>query len=233
MDIAGFEANLDEWYSSVEPKLKLKPWISSAILEMSPSDAVFQRLSVIMRLRFLHTKSLLHRVVLQSLCESCLKAGAASSDGETSFATMISQQSLSACLRYAVEIIEIVHSMSRVPFGLGGWWVSIYYSEFDIFVPYMYRLTLFAAFHATLLLAACLIYHFEFSSSNEQVVPPVWSYNDIEHAAGSLLKGQKAIEKLGQDTRSSKRISKTVSKLVETISKLGEYSLNAFVIDPF
>ncbi|KAK5082217.1 hypothetical protein LTR05_007361 [Lithohypha guttulata] len=93
--------------------------------------------------------------------------------------------------------------MSRVPFGLGGWWVSIYYT-----------------FHATLLLAACLMYHFEFSSSNEQVVPPVWSYNDIEHAAGSLLKGQKAIEKLGQDTRSSKRISKTVSKLVETISKL-------------
>lgn len=224
-DIAGYEAKLDEWHSKLEPKLKLRPWISNINQETS-EDAVFDRLSVIMWLRFLHTKSLLHRVVIQSLCESRLESGFASSSSDTSFTTIIGQQSLSACLRYAIEIIEIVHSMSKVRSRLGGWWFSIYYSKLVSVSLCLYLLTLLPAFHATLLLVACLVYHFESSSSVQRVLLPIWIYNDIENAAKSLLKGQEAIEKVGQGTRLSKRISKTISKLVETIANIGECLIN-------
>lgn len=127
-NIVGIEDSLNRWEAKLSPELQLRPWIPTA--PTATNEAVFERLSVIIRLRYLHTRILAHRVVLR-LLSSCMEESASDCTWESeSFSGKASRECMLSCASSAREIIEIVHTMSSVPKKLGSWWFTIYYSMY-------------------------------------------------------------------------------------------------------
>lgn len=126
-NIVSIEEGLSRWESKLKPELQLRPW--TAVSSTASTDPVFERLSVIIRLRYLHARVLAHRVMLRLLSRRLEESGVDRSLEQNSFLEKSIQQSISSCATSAREIIEIVHNMSSMPKKLGSWWFTIYYSK--------------------------------------------------------------------------------------------------------
>lgn len=57
----------------------------------------------------------------------------------------------------------------------------------------------------------------------EHVICPDWSSTDLEQLALSLPKGKEAIERIGKETRSSKRIARTLTRMIKICATIGKY----------
>lgn len=227
VEISRIEHDLGEWQHSLVPALKLTPWVMAAPVAESTSDLVFEKLSVIIRLRFLHAKLLLHRATIRTLGQRLATSQASQNDYSKSYFGCLAQQSLVLCMRSAVEIVDIVCTMSKIPSKLGSWWFSTYYSKYHI-TCVSQALNIRTAFHAVLVLVKCLIYHFGFFSCDMALPCPIWSNDEVAKAAESLIKGKEAIERVGQGTRSSKRICRTLLKMIKICASIGKYELLTF-----
>ena len=127
------EQKLATWRHNLFPLLQRKPWDTLDPNSVSGStwDPVFDRLSVIIMLRYLNTRILLHRPILGAfLCQRARseyyeEAGSR----EDSFFNDLGERSVRICQQSAMQIVEIVHKTSDPPALLGAWWFTAYYSE--------------------------------------------------------------------------------------------------------
>ncbi|KAK5092503.1 hypothetical protein LTR70_005465 [Exophiala xenobiotica] len=202
VDVARLDQALNDFERNLEAKLRLRPWDSTAEITVEP-DAVFEKLSVIMRLRYLHARLLLHRTVLRALTDKCEEHQIDSGVRLGRFAGGLAQQSLSLCMSTAAEIVEIVYEMSALPLKLGSWWFSTYYT-----------------FHASLVLVICLLLHYGHFSIPQAIPHPIWNNDEISETAKTLIQGKQAIAQVGRGTRSSQRICRTLSKMIQACTSI-------------
>ncbi|UKZ52537.1 hypothetical protein TrVGV298_006315 [Trichoderma virens] len=118
------ESKLLQWRRDLPLQLKARPWDSSFI--DSNQNIVFDRLSIILSLRYLNTRVLLHRQVLARFLEQINNGDRNSEEGI--FLRQFGHGSFQVCLESASEIISIVHKMGKKPSLLGAWWFSTYYT---------------------------------------------------------------------------------------------------------
>ncbi|KAJ5662856.1 C6 transcription factor [Penicillium longicatenatum] len=88
------------------------------------------KFSVIITLRYLHLRILLHRPILVKFIDACRKGGIAAH--EESLLQQIGSNSLQICMECAMSIIdiihEVVHSSGWQKGLLGAWWFSLHYT---------------------------------------------------------------------------------------------------------
>ena len=119
------ERLLMEWRRDLPPMLRLRPW--DATFAESEQNLIFDRLSIIIALRYLNTRVLLHRQVLARFLAQINNRNADLE--EDIFLHQFGQSSLQVCVDSASEIISIIHKVGKRPYLLGAWWFSTYYSE--------------------------------------------------------------------------------------------------------
>lgn len=127
------ERELSAWKRSLFPQLQRRPWdtLDPETISMSAWDPVFDRLSVIINLRYLNTRILLHRPILSAFLRERARF---SNGGETleqddPFFYDLGRRSVNICQQSASEIVDIVHKTSSPPALLGAWWFTAYYSK--------------------------------------------------------------------------------------------------------
>ena len=131
------DQKLSDWRKSLPSNLLSRPWEDRISNEsVGPQEhTVFSRLSVVTRLRYLNTRILLHRPVLDSVLRKIAASDDAytddaETDGESTLSEFAGKSSLSISQSCAVEIIDITHRVSTSKALLGAWWFSVYYSKF-------------------------------------------------------------------------------------------------------
>ena len=135
------EHKLTSLKKALPPGLQRRPWLSkSEAPHQQPSpDLEADRLSVIMTLRYLHTRIFLYRPILTTILRQeaiVWSQGLAHSESE-GFVQEIGQRSTRVCEASAIEIIRIVGKLSNPwsssgaegPTLLGAWWFSTYYGK--------------------------------------------------------------------------------------------------------
>ncbi|KIY00691.1 uncharacterized protein Z520_03356 [Fonsecaea multimorphosa CBS 102226] len=132
--ISHLEHKLEVWKQNLPPQLQQLPLEIKATGSDSPSPAfapVFDRLSVILTLRYLNTRILLHRPILSACLRQRYPFGAhegPSPEAHGDFLHEFANVSIDICERSAVEVIDIVCNASRQPGLLGTWWFTAYYT---------------------------------------------------------------------------------------------------------
>ncbi len=127
------EQRLSAWRRNLFPQLQRRPWdtLDPDSVWASAWDPVFDRLSVIITLRYLNTRILLHRPMLSAFLRkrACYRSLGVQSDEEDPYFQDLAEKSLKICAQSAMEIVQIVHKTSAPPTLLGAWWFSTYYSK--------------------------------------------------------------------------------------------------------
>lgn len=127
------EQRLSAWKRNLFPQLQRRPWdtFDSETISTSTWDPIFDRLSVIITLRYLNTRILLHRPVLSAFLRkrACYRAATVQTEGEDPYFLDLAEKSLQICEQCAKEIVQIVYKTSKPPTLLGAWWFSAYYSK--------------------------------------------------------------------------------------------------------
>ncbi|KAG9773388.1 AAT family amino acid transporter, partial [Aureobasidium melanogenum] len=208
------EQRLAAWKRNLYPQLQRRPWdtLDPETISMSAWDPVFDRLSVIITLRYLNARILLHRPLLSAFLQQRARFRAAAEvteDGDPFFQDLAAR-SVKICEQSAMEMVEIVHKTSNPPALLGAWWFSAYYT-----------------FNSALVIFSCIL--LAITTSNG------WSHNgptitmtgslDTHHIVEmvtELCKAAEALQRFGEGTRSAKRTRKTVLKLIQICVTLAQ-----------
>ena len=127
------EQKLAAWKHDLLLQLQRRPWdsLDPDTVAMLAWDPVFDRLSVIIMLRYLNTRILLHRPILSAFLRQRARSRSSgdSVTREDSFFNDLGERSVRICQQSAMEIVEIVHKTSSPPALLGAWWFTAYYSK--------------------------------------------------------------------------------------------------------
>lgn len=131
------EQRLSAWKRNLYPQLQRRPWeiLDPDTTSASAWDRVFDRLSVIITLRYLNIRILLHRPVLGAFLR---KRAHYRFDGdqlqdEDPFFNDVAKKSIDICEQSAIEVVQIVYKTSKLPGLLGAWWFSAYYSKYLLY----------------------------------------------------------------------------------------------------
>ncbi len=127
-----FEEKLESWKRNLPTELRKRPWdVLNPQVPESPFDAsIFDRLSVIAKLRYLNVRILLHRPVLVRALQRVLSERLTESVVGERFVSGFEESSLDLCRKSATEVVDIVFAASRSASLLGSSWFSSYYSEY-------------------------------------------------------------------------------------------------------
>lgn len=123
------------WKRNLFPQLQRRPWetMDAGTIPISAWDPVFDRLSVIITLRYLNARILLHRPILSAFLRQRSRfrvdSAAQASEVDDPFFHDLGERSIKICEQSAMEIVEIVYNTSNPPALLGAWWFSAYYSK--------------------------------------------------------------------------------------------------------
>ena len=127
------EQKLAAWKHSLHSHLQRRPWdiLDHDSVSRSTWDPVFDRLSVILTLRYLNTRIVLHRPILSAFLRQRGRSGSSyvSSSHEDPFFDDLGERSVRTCKQSAMDIIDIVYKTSKPPALLGAWWFTAYYSK--------------------------------------------------------------------------------------------------------
>lgn len=89
------------------------------------------KFSVILSLRYLHLRILLHRPILVKFLDACGNGGIDAH--EERLLQQIGSNSMQICMESAMSIIDIIHELLHSSGWqknlLGAWWYSLYYSK--------------------------------------------------------------------------------------------------------
>ncbi|OAP60068.1 hypothetical protein AYL99_05070 [Fonsecaea erecta] len=183
--ISQLEHKLEVWKQNLPPQLQQVPSeikLTGWNLSSSPGFApVFDRLSVILALRYLNTRILLHRPILSACLRQRYPFGTLNepaSDVHDKFPHEFASISVEICERSAVEVIDIVCKASRHPRMLGTWWFSAYYT-----------------YNAALVIFCCILLHATTTPGRSK------STETAEHQRanlGKIVHLQRAIEATGR-----------------------------------
>ena len=172
---------------------------------------IFERLSIIMTLRYLNTRVLLHRPVLTHFLRHTYD-----SDPElegNDFLLQCGRNSLQVCIDSAVEVIATMETAVTRPYMLGAWWFSLYYSQSTDCSPMLQSsLTTGPAFNAALTVFAGLLIRVHDGRAGD----------DPAQAAlkRSLDLAVTALQNLGDGVRLAKRCSRYLEALSKVASSL-------------
>lgn len=126
------EQELGDWQSSLPSSLMLR-LPSHLEAEQTTADPILERFRLILTLRSLNVKLLLHR---PSLTKS-LGSYVIDANGSTTQETSVNQVQRSfncTCVQMAEDVINIVHAvLTKQKLGrqlIGAWWFTLYYSKF-------------------------------------------------------------------------------------------------------
>ena len=127
--VVTMEERLKTWTDDLIPELDLLAHSRQTLSRGPPQDPVFAGFSVILRLRYLNIRLLLHRALLSDLVQARMAAMTNNqrSMDEKSFSMQIVKLSVEICKDSALETINICHTK---PGQLGASWYSAYYSEY-------------------------------------------------------------------------------------------------------
>ena len=123
------EQELNEWQGALPTEFSLR-LSAAAIPTITPTDLLLERYRMILSLRFLATRLLLHRPVfvksLTSEASNLYSVGRPIND--------MRRRSNTAVVRTAEDIIGIVHQILTTQEAgkklLGAWWFSLYYGAY-------------------------------------------------------------------------------------------------------
>lgn len=145
------EQKLNEWREKLYRQLQRRPWGDNNSTE-NDSEAIFDKLSTIMMLRYLNIRILLHRPVLSTVLLHCHTSFSdRRPQKDLPFSQHVAELSIESCQQSAIDIIDIVYKTRGSYLALKTWWFTIYYSEISIpsrMALYMQLLT--ASKHSTL-----------------------------------------------------------------------------------
>lgn len=155
------EQRLSSWEQNLHPNLKtltydqLSAMKEQAQLTANQKDA--QTLRIVLTLRCLNLRLLLHRPILVRFLNS-----GSESFGDTHDIQMLRQigsHSLQVCMHTADEIISIVYSIvtsvDATRTSVGSWWYTLYYSKFNF--PHDDSDSHMLAFNAALVVFGCFL----------------------------------------------------------------------------
>lgn len=124
------EHKLLAWQSGLPPILK--PVTQDDILRHRSEEAVISKFQVVLTLRYLNIRILVHRPVLEEFLSEIERADL---DGrrQDSVLRAIGFNSLSACMQSAIDVINVIAAIVCVDNGprylLGAWWFSSFYGR--------------------------------------------------------------------------------------------------------
>src|ERR1700761_9670871 len=107
------EQKLAAWKHELLPQLQRRPWdtLEPDGVSVSTWDPVFDRLSVILTLRYLNARIVLHRPILSAFLRQRghARGSAATTSREDPFFNDLGERSVRICQQSAMEIVEIVY----------------------------------------------------------------------------------------------------------------------------
>jgi hypothetical protein len=131
--VIDFEQKFLAWKGQLPSRLQKTPWLEKG--PYNPPNAHktlnFNRLSVILALRYLNARLLLRRPLLML----CLRGGqhltpdGAFSTEERPYFNRLVISEIMTCEKDAIEVIEIISSTNPYPFLRTTWWFSAYYCK--------------------------------------------------------------------------------------------------------
>lgn len=134
--ISAIDDSLRDWVDA--QCSDLRPVSSTDLLSMlssfNPEDSLASanRSRVVLTLRYLNVRLLLHRPVLVKYFETSLSP--TKDPAETTLLSHLGSHSIQICFRSSMEIITIVntlvHSAKPAKRWLNAWWFTLYYSEY-------------------------------------------------------------------------------------------------------
>ncbi|KUM58158.1 hypothetical protein ACN42_g9007 [Penicillium freii] len=131
--ILSAEQHLVTWEKSLPQHMKLitvKNIRDGSGKMPDPPQFFSLKFSVILTLRYLHLRILLHRPILVKFLDACKKGGI--DPHEERLLQQIGSNSMRICMESAMGTIDIIHELvpsSEWPKGLlGAWWYSLYYT---------------------------------------------------------------------------------------------------------
>ncbi|KAL7917029.1 fungal-specific transcription factor domain-containing protein [Trichoderma austrokoningii] len=206
-NVIKLESKLLQWRRDLPLQLKARPWDASFV--ETNQNIISDRLSIILSLRYLNTRVLLHRQVLARFLEHINNGHRNSEEGL--FLRQFGQGSLQVCLESASEIISIVHKMGKKPSHLGAWWFSTYYT-----------------FNAALVVFAGLLIQ------ANGIAGPMMAGLETEDLRTSLYLAVEALQNLGGGARLVQRCRKYLETLVRVAAATrsgGDAQTNCFNIE--
>ncbi|OQU95315.1 Fungal specific transcription factor domain-containing protein [Cladophialophora immunda] len=196
--ISQLEHKLEVWKQNLPPQLQQLPLEIQRTSPDLPTLAfapVFDRLSIILALRYLNARILLHRPILSACLRQKHPFGphkGPASEAHHSYLYEFANISVKICERSAVEVIDIVCKASRQAGTLGTWWFSAYYT-----------------YNAALVIFSCILLHTTTSRSG------ISTEKDEHHHAnlGKIVHLQRAFEatgRLGAGSITAKKIQRAL-----------------------
>ncbi|OCT54128.1 C6 transcription factor [Cladophialophora carrionii] len=219
------EQKLAAWKHKLLPQLLRRPWdtLDPEGVSVSTWDPVFDRLSVILTLRYLNTRILLHRPILSAFLRQ--RSGPRTAESlarEDPFFNDLGDRSVRICQQSAMEIVDIVYKTSKPPALLGAWWFTAYYT-----------------FNAALVIFSCILleltsHHSETLHGSYMIALQSPDPTKFVEMIIRLRRAMEALKRFGEGTKSAKRIRKTLLKLmqicmtlVQSNPELGPVALSA------
>ncbi|KAB5516905.1 fungal-specific transcription factor domain-containing protein [Coniochaeta sp. 2T2.1] len=194
------EGQLLSWKRNLPPLLRQRPWESGTSVNAGDTMMVWDRLSIILTLRYLNVRALLHRPVLARFLE---QTHAPPGDGEDAHVLeRFGHPSLEVSLEAAAETIDIIHRFRETPVILGAWWFSAYYT-----------------FNAALIIFSGLLVQ---STNNSTFGNEAGGYVGQKDLQSSLHLAVEALHSLGDGTRLVRRCCKYLEILLRTVARLGK-----------
>lgn len=122
-DVLHLEERLETWIKNVPPEL-------NATQALSANPGPPYKLGIVLRLRYLNTRALIHRIVVSSMLRNVSSAELQAQSSPS--LDLARKASLETCVASSLEVITRIHDAtsdgSRVK-ALGAWWFSLYYSK--------------------------------------------------------------------------------------------------------
>lgn len=210
--ILSVEQSLNTWKSELPAELHIRS--KDDIMQCLSDSSLFSHLSIVITMRYLMIRLLLHRPVVTRFL-NCKQEQGASRSSEV--LELFGGPNLKLGVRSASEIIDIIFSFSEHQhLMLTTWWFSIYYRKFA-FVSHFYRpfgLTYTReVFSASLVVFSAMVLKHQHSTL-------LLCQENLE-LSSTLLKAVKALERFGSDTRMVARCLKHLQKLAEFAETFG------------
>ncbi|KAK5040721.1 hypothetical protein LTR13_003021 [Exophiala sideris] len=129
--IMAIEPTLAAWHAELPAQIQLQTKEMCHILDPTSEPLIDMTLNMVLTLRYLHTRMLLHRQMI--VCFLRYGSPGNNSSGEWHFLMNFGKASLEMCLRSALETLDVLGNSANtaaLPPMLTTWWFQIYYGRF-------------------------------------------------------------------------------------------------------
>ena len=224
-DIFTYEEMLLEWQEGLPKALDPQSSAHQATAGTTgvQDEHTFTRMRLILRLRYLNVRIILHRPVISHMLRQNLGHAQRDSPARVdSFVQATWESSMNTCLVTAMEVIDVVHKASTNTTMLGSWWFALYYSEScRTLQTGSTTLTTALAFTASLIIYSCVLLNLRPRyNAAYQPLPAHKGQHSTTDLIGKLRLANEAVQKIGNDTALGSRVQSNLLEHVNTLISL-------------